>query len=386
MRIATVTGRSLADVLAQLRAADDGAAPWDFLSVHGNAQADLTCPPGARPDGPLHGATSCLGAMTGAGLTEGVAGFAIRDPDGAYGTAMQAYDDDPQGAAAQATRAALARADRLGERPAIVWLSCTPGVEEAVLAGITSVLGAEVPIIGGSAADNSVAGDWRVFDAQCQLARGVVVSVLFPSRPVGFAYHNGYAPTASSGIVTRAEGRRVLTIDDRPALDVYAAWTGGAIPRPAPGQESRMILSDSTLWPLGREMAQLAEVPFHLLAHPAVAHADGTIEMFAAVAEGERLTLMTGTVDSLVERAERVAGFARVAGHLEDRPVAGALMIYCGGCMLRVRPEMDRAVAGVDSALGGAPFLGAFTFGEQGPMVSTGNRHGNLMISCIVFG
>lgn len=53
--------------------------------------------------------------------------------------------------------------------------------------------------------------------------------------------------------------------------------------------------------------------------------------------------------------------------------------------MLSVRDDMDRVVAGVNAALGGAPFIGAFTFGEQGPLIDAGNRHGNLMISCVVF-
>jgi hypothetical protein len=36
--------------------------------------------------------------------------------------------------------------------------------------------------------------------------------------------------------------------------------------------------------------------------------------------------------------------------------------------------------------MGGAPFLGAFTFGEQGAITDGANRHGNLMVSGLVFG
>ena len=95
---------------------------------------------------------------------------------------------------------------------------------------------------------------------------------------------------------------------------------------------------------------------------------------------------MTGTQNSLVERAGRVASLARAAGRMEDGPVAGALMVYCGGCMLSVQDRLHEVVEGVSTALGGAPFLGTFTFGEQGAILGAGNRHGNLMISCIVFG
>jgi len=54
--------------------------------------------------------------------------------------------------------------------------------------------------------------------------------------------------------------------------------------------------------------------------------------------------------------------------------------------MLSVRPRLSEVVGKVSAALGGAPFLGTFTFGEQGPILGAGNRHGNLMISCIIFG
>lgn len=109
------------------------------------------------------------------------------------------------------------------------------------------------------------------------------------------------------------------------------------------------------------------------------------MDLFASVREGERLTLMRGTQDSLVDRAGRVAALARTGAGGEDQPVAGALMMYCGGCMLSVQSRISDVVSGVNAALEGAPFLGAFTFGEQGALVRAGNRHGNLMISCIVF-
>ncbi len=362
------------------------AGRYDFVSVHNNPDADPAALQGVANLPLVHGATSCLGAMTQEGLAPGLAAFAIEDPDGAYGTALMSFGDDPRAAARDATTKALMTADRIGERPEIIWVSATPGSEEEVLAGIEDVTGPEVPIIGGSAADNSVAGDWFVFDRTERRAAGIVVSVLFPSEPVSFAYQNGYSPSRHSGVVTRATGRTVHEIDGRPALAVYGEWTGGAVSVDPTMDGAQTILSASTLWPLGREISQVGQVPFYLLAHPAYADQAGDLQLFATVAEGEELTLMNGTVEGLVERAGRVAGLARASGRAPDQPIHGALMIYCGGCMLTVRDRMPQVVAGVNAALGDAPFLGAFTFGEQGSLLRAGNRHGNLMISCIVFG
>ena len=92
---------------------------------------------------------------------------------------------------------------------------------------------------------------------------------------------------------------------------------------------------------------------------------------------------MTGGIESLTSRAGRVAA---QAVEQTEGSVAGTLVIYCGGCMLAVQDHMDGVASGIDKALNGAPFLGVFTFGEQGPVLNCDNRNGNLMISCITFG
>lgn len=334
----------------------------------------------------LIGATSCKGSMTRDGRAAELSAFVVSDPEGDYGKGIAELTGAPSAAAARATETALLNSDRPGEKPELVWVSGSPGAEEQLLAGIEQVVGPDVPIIGGSAADNSVSGDWRVFDGAHVLQEAVAVAVLFPSRPISIAYQNGYAPTEHKGTVTRAEGRRLIEIDGRPAGEVYERWTQGALPFLPEDGDGKAILAASTFWPLGQKLAAQNGVEQFLLAHPATADSDGTLHLFADVAEGTELTQMSGSPDTLVARAGRVAGLARRAGGLDQAKVAGALMVYCGGCMLAVEDRVDEVIAGVVEQLGPAPFLGVFTFGEQGRVLGAGNKHGNLMISCIVFG
>ncbi len=333
----------------------------------------------------IHGASSCLGAMTQHGdhtQEEGaIALFVLEDLEGDYGTHYQPLDDTPRAAAQTATRQALAHAGRAGEIPDVVWVTGTPGTEEDLLAGIADIVGPDVPIIGGSAADNDVSGNWYVLGPNGHGDAGVVVSVLFSSTEVSFAYQNGYAPTAHSGTVTRVEGRRLFEIDGRPALEAYAEWTDGAVCQPQLSAPHN-ILSASALYPLGRKGSDLHGISTFLLAHPAIANSDGSIDLFASLNQGETLTQMNGTVTALAERAGRVA---RQALPDSETPIAGALMIYCGGCMLSIRDKLDLVLDGTTTALNNAPFLTHFSFGEQGPIHQSGNRHGNLMISCLVF-
>ena len=53
--------------------------------------------------------------------------------------------------------------------------------------------------------------------------------------------------------------------------------------------------------------------------------------------------------------------------------------------MWLVGEDMPQVAQAVAQRLAGAPFVGCFTFGEQGAMQGR-NMHGNLMISAIAFG
>jgi hypothetical protein len=372
---------------AQKVASRIGIKPFQFVSLQFNCTLH-TAPLGDLiSSGAVIGATSALGSMSDQGVSDGIVAFVVRDPDGDYGVGAASLGKDPAAAGREATLKALSNAGRDGERPTLVWVMTTPGDEEIVLEGIQQIVGLSTPIVGGSAADNTVSGNWKVLaegleDPDC--SRAVAVAVLFPSTQVYHAYQNGYAPTETAGTVTRAQGRVIHEIDGRAAAEVYSEWTGGRI---VAGSKSGVspILADSTFFPLGREIAALNGVPQYLLAHPSGVDENASLHLFADVSEGETLRLMEGSVTGLVSRAGRVAQLARATGQLPADQVAGALMVYCGGCMFPVRESLEDVVDSVKDALPDAPFAGYFSFGEQGPVVGEGNRHGNLMISCLVF-
>lgn len=393
MKIATAQSsagdprQAVAEIVESLAAGNIGQP--HFVAVHFGVGCGAGPVAGlsrsAFPAAALHGGSSCLGIMTQSGVDiasgAGLGALAIWDAAGSYGTASADLGADASAAARLATGAALAAAGRTGEIPDLVWLTVAPGREEQVIEGIRSVVGPGVLIVGGSAADNDVSGHWAQFGPVQTHADGVVVSVLFPSVPITSAYQSGYAPTGESGLVTRVSGRRLFEIDGQPAAGVYRRWTGGAVPMA--GADPVSILADATLWPLGRVTRQIAGVPFHLLAHPAVANPDGSLDLFADLSAGDRIWQMQGSADSLVSRAGRIA---RQAHDDAGGAVSGALVVYCGGCMLAVRDRMGEVRSGIADALGDVPWLGVFTFGEQGVPAGGAASHGNLMISCTTFG
>jgi len=94
---------------------------------------------------------------------------------------------------------------------------------------------------------------------------------------------------------------------------------------------------------------------------------------------------MESSAQDLVQRIDRVTSRALSGISAPDRQVAGALVIYCAGCMLAVQDQMPQVADRFSQALGGQPFLGLFTFGEQGCALLGENSHANLMMSLIVF-
>ena len=334
---------------------------------------------------PVLSASSCMGGMLQkqAGMpTQVSAGvFYVFDSNGDYGVGSSSILDSPELAAQQALTQALQQSDREYESPDVIWLSTPPGQEEKVIKGLTSVVGPNVPIIGGSCADNDISGDWKQFDQNGVYQNAVMVSVFFTSFDVGYSFSSGYSPSQHSATVTRAEGRTIYELDDEPAAQVYNRWCNQGIQEFINGGN---ILGASTLNPLGRVISHV-NIDQYLLSHPESVTPDGGLTLFSEVVEGDVLVLMEGSIQSLVNRAAEV--YNTSAKLLpEDSTPCGFLMVYCAGCMLAVSDRIEQVRDSVTQASSAIPSLATFTFGEQGFFLDGHVRHGNLMISCLVFG
>jgi len=332
------------------------------------------------------GSSSCLGTMNEDGFHTSEGGglslIAFAEDEGDFGVGLVAQAEDPEQAAALALEQAILDAARPGELPDLIWMSASPGQEESLLKGIASVVGTHVPVVGGSSADNEIKGDWWQFSKCDSMKDGVLLIAFYPDCAVDLSFHSGYAPTQHVGTVTKSEGRVVYSIDHQPAAEVYNEWAGRHIEAKLTGGN---ILQDSTFLPLGVEAGRIEGVPYFAMKHPEQVLANGALRLFSNVEVGEQLTLMEGSMASLTRRAGTVVSGLMARRGWQEEQVAGALVVYCAGCMLGVREHMQDVHQGICSSLGATPFQGVFTFGEQGCFMDGVNRHGNLMISVVLF-
>lgn len=327
------------------------------------------------------GGSSCLGVMTDQGVflqQDSLAVLMIRDDDGHYGSGSAVIEDfDTAKATREALTLALQKAGRPFQVPELVWCMQPPGTEEAVLKQIEQVLGKKVPVYGGSSADDDVSGQWLQYDGVTIHQNAVVIAVFYPSVAISHFFHSGYIPTEHRGTATKVTGRLLQEIDHQPAVDVYSRWLNRTI--------SGNYMQQTTLHPLGSviEQSQL-DLPLYMLSLPTNFHPDGSIELFAEVEQGKQLCLMTSEVPRLLSRTGTMCDCARSVLPLQR--VSGGIIIFCGACLLSIKDQMASVHDNVQIALDGAPFLLAFTFGEQGYAVDQTNRHGNLMYATVLFG
>ncbi|MFQ6010046.1 MAG: FIST signal transduction protein, partial [Candidatus Aenigmatarchaeota archaeon] len=337
----------------------------------------------------VYGGTSMLSVMTKDGIHVGETGslsmLAVSSPKIVFGVGGADVDEIPSAreAGRAAIRTAIKNAGKEGEIPKLVLMTGSVGNEEELLLGIEDVVGKEVPIIGGSAGDNDLSGAWRQFANDKTYSNGIALTAVYTDLRVGWAYEAGYLRSEKEGTITRAEGRVIYEINNRPAAEVYNEWTGGVVSEEL--KTGGTVLSKTSFYPLAKVIHKGEDV-YYLSIHPlSINLPEKSLTVFTNVEEGDRILLMHGTWELLLNRAQTTSHKAMISGGIEKGEAVFGIYTFCAGTMLAIpedeRPKMPLLVK---NELGGAPFIGTFTFGEQGPL-GEGNHHGNLINSMIVF-
>jgi hypothetical protein len=329
---------------------------------------------------PVFGTSSFQGVFTQRGFEGGMTLLvADRDDKIAPAVALEATSADQARSRAQAACRKIQA--ELGTLPHMLLLHATPGFEERILAGVRDVFGKDVPVYGGSAADNTLSGNWRVFANGTVCDEGFLLVGLVSARTIWGGFLGGYLPTGHTGTVTRADGRVVYEIDGQPAAEVYNTWANGAIANEL--KSGGNVMTKTNLSPLARVVGNAQGIPRRLLAHPrAVIGGERALVLFAEFSRGDQITLMTSTPDPLVSRVRRVVQRAR--GSVSSTPRA-ALLIYCAGCLSSMLDQAGRIAQEFGQELAGVPFVGIATFGEQGTFFEKAESwHGNLMCSAVL--
>lgn len=252
--------------------------------------------PGNFPGVPLIGNTSFTGVITPEGFTSGDDGFvgimSLSDSDMTVGVAGMEKEGTARETGHKVAEKALLAAGK-EEAPDYFYMSAPPGEEEYYLKGITEVIG-RVPFFGGSAADNTITGEWLVYAENIVTADGVAVAFFYSDKPFANKFTGAYNETTNAGVITKIDGDRTLVeIDGVTALDKYREWTGASAEDVAGGN----LLGYAVCKPLAVKdrLGDLAAIR-----HPMNGNEDGSIAIGNNLAVGTAVIQMEASVDELI--------------------------------------------------------------------------------------
>lgn len=344
-----------------------GSCDYSISELVAGAAAEL-------PEATIIGNTSFTGVITSEGFVSSEQGFAgimvLSDEKMAVGVAAVPRGKDPVEDGKTIARLAMEAAGREGA-PDYFYMSASPAEEEFYLKGISAVIG-RVPFFGGSAADNSIAGEWSLYTGEQQFSDGVTVAFFYDAPVMTNLFTGAYRETDDYGVITKVEGNRTLMeIDGMSATKKYMEWTGCSTEAVQGGN----LLATTITSPLGVK-DRLGDLV--AIRHPMNGNADGSMAIGSNLAEKTCIIRMEASVDELIASAGET--LRELITKMPGKPAAFHL-VHCGGRRAAIAERIDEVAKGIQEAAGGVPFIVEFTFGEYGFESDNNNTCGGLMLS-----
>lgn len=333
-------------------------------------------------DVPVIGCTSSAALCTQDGYLNketGYSGMMLFGGDLEVVTAGSAQTSEtPREVGRRVARDAISKVKGADVEPDFFFMSASPANEEEYLEGIQDVIG-NVPVFGGSAADNTVEGKWSILNDGEAFADGLTIAIFYTKGEMKNLYTGAYHETNNVGVITKVRDERTLVeIDHEPALKKYAEWTGKSV-------ESLMgnnLLTETICAPLGVK-DPIGKVT--AVRHPMFGNDDLSMNIGANLAENTAVIQLTNTPEGILKANEETIN------NLNKLMVSEAnsyFLVHCGGRRLGLALSQieDKIYPEVKKVIPNKEFLMVFTFGEYGMGDHSSNTVGGLSLSYTAFG
>ena len=336
-------------------------------------------------DLPIIGCTSSGCIMVKDGIISSKIGFtgmmALDDENLKVGVAGHAAGKDPRAIGRKVAIEAVQNAGTT-RAPAYFYMVASPRQEEDYLMGIQDVIG-RVPMFGGSAADDTVEGKWKIICNDKTFTDGVAVAFFYTDNEIATAYTGAYRETSNVGLITEVRDNRTLvSIDGVSALKKYASWIEEN-PQDLRGQN---LLTASITKPLGVKdpLGNLMVVRHPMFGNDMGTRTvtDDTITLGNKVVEKTAIIQLESTVDELIYSTGETVKKAKE--QLYSDPAA-YFLVHCGGRKLAIGDRIDEVHKHILKETKNVPFITIFTFGEYGYSEHSANICGGLMLSFKAF-
>lgn len=316
-------------------------------------------------DGYLNAETGYTGMMSfGGDIEVGVAGQAKTDSETAREIGQKI--------------AKVALSQMNGQKPNYFFMTASPKEEEEYMKGIQDIVG-NIPVFGGSAADNTVEGKWSIICNDKIFADGCAVALFHTDSEMKNLYSGQYKETKNAGIITGVlNNRTLLTIDNTPAVQKYCEWTG----KDVNSVMENNLLVETIFSPLGVK-DPIGSVT--AIRHPMFANKDLSMNIGANLAENTAVIQMRLEPQEMVEANPKAI---QELNGLMNEEAQSYFLVHCGGRRLGLALQGKEAeiYPAVKNVTKDKEFLMVFTFGEYGNGDHSANTVGGLSLSYTGFG
>ena len=333
-------------------------------------------------DVPVVGCTSSAAICTQDGYLNketGYSGMMLFGGDCEVVTAgSRKTNEEPREIGRRIAKEAISKLKGTDKEPDYFFMSASPANEEEYLKGIQDVIG-NIPVFGGSAADNTVEGKWSILNSGEAYSDGCVIAIFYTNAEMKNLYTGAYHETGNVGVITKVvNGRTLVEIDHEPALKKYAEWTG----KDMASLMGSNLLTETICAPLGVKdpIGKVVAVR-----HPMFANDDLSMNIGADLAENTAVIQLSNTPEGILMANEDT--IAKLNG-LMNTPVNSYFLVHCGGRRLGLALSQieDRIYPTVKKSSPDKEFFMVFTFGEYGEGDHSSNTVGGLSLSFTGFG
>ena len=230
----------------------------------------------------------------------------------------------------------------------------------SLIAGMTDVLGTNIPITGGLAGDAAAFKETWVLDhTGTHNDRLVCVGLYGDSLSFSHGSFGGWTSFGPARKVTRCDHNVLFELDGEPALDVYKRYLG---------DHAKDLPASGLLFPfsmLGTDHSKVGLIRTIL----AIDEKVGSLTLAGDIEQDGFLELMHASTDALVNGAESAAEAAK--NMLNGKGDGLALLISCVGRKLVMGGRVEEEIEAVGDVFGqGAMLAGFYSYGEISPFTA----------------
>jgi hypothetical protein len=234
------------------------------------------------------------------------------------------------------------------------------GQQHEIVRGAYSVVGADVPLVGGCAGDELTYSRTYQFHGNGEavevLSDAVVGIALGSEAALGIGIAHGWRKRGDAMIVTSSSEGHLYQLDNEPALDVYLRRVGGTY---ADLDDPDAFRKSAFKRPLG--LSRRSGEDIRVLHGGDVT--DGSLTCLADVPQGALAWLMESDDESLLDGA--VDSCTQAVEELGGVDPIGVLIFDCGVRKVMLGPDgTPLETAAISKIVGDVPFGGFYTYGE----------------------